>query len=328
MTLLHHPLPWRNFNCTRLATVNFIPHSWSLTQEQIDTWVRQSQYRAKAGRVPTYISHLEHAHPGWFAVQMITLNGQHYRGGKSGLAFSLMSVVKPFVLLYLLDRLGATTIFEWVGTQPSDQPFNSIAQLKQDQGHPRNPMLNSGAIALASLLPGETGTERCTAFCQWLDQHTGTTLKLDRTVLESVRQLPNERNRAIARQLAQANRLRGDIQATLDAYEQVCCISVTVETLSRLGMLLVDRSVGIHPNHQRIVTAIMGTCGLYEESANFAISVGLPAKSGVSGAILAIVPGQGAIACYSPPLNPAGNSVGSLFFLEQLSRTLNLSIFS
>ncbi|MGK7888812.1 MAG: glutaminase A [Leptolyngbyaceae cyanobacterium] len=308
--------------------MNFIPHSWALTQAQIDAWVRQSQYRAKSGRVPTYISHLEHAHPSWFAVHITTLSGQHYQGGKPGFTFSLMSVVKPFLLLYLLDCLGAKTVFEWVGIQPSDQPFNSIAQLKQDQGHPRNPMLNSGAIALASLLPGDTGTERCTAFCQWLDHYAGTTLKLDRTVLASVRQLPNERNRAIARQLAKSNRLHGDIQAALDTYEQVCCISATVEALTRLGLLLVDPDAEIHPPHQRMVATLMSTCGLYEESANFAITIGLPAKSGVSGAILALVPGQGAIACYSPPLNAAGNSVGSLFFLEQLSHAFNLSIFS
>ncbi|NEQ96750.1 MAG: glutaminase A [Cyanothece sp. SIO2G6] len=305
-----------------------MPRSWNLTQSQINDWVRQSQYQAKSGWVPTYISHLEHAHPSWFAVQIITLDGQDYQGGRSGVTFSLMSVVKPFMLLYLLECLGPQAVFGRVGMQPSDQPFNSIAQLKQDQGHPRNPMLNSGAIALASLLPGATGIDRCTAFCQWLDDHAGTALKLDQTVLASVRQLPNERNRAIARHLAQSNHLKGEVQATLDAYEQVCCISATVKTLARLGMLMVDRSLGIHPAHQRIVTTIMSTCGLYEESANFAVTIGLPCKSGVSGAILAIVPGQGAIACYSPPLNAAGNSVGGLFFLEQLSHALDLSIFT
>lgn len=308
--------------------MNFIPYPWTLTQAQIETWVRQSQQQAKLGRVPTYISHLEHAHPGWFAVKMTTLTGQVYQGGKLSLTFSLMSVVKPFVLLYLLEYLGSKQVFEWVGMQPSDQPFNSITQLKLDQGHPRNPMLNSGAIALTSLLPGETASDRCANFCRWLDQHAGTQLKLDRMVLASVRQLPNERNRAIARQLLQSNRLQGDIQTALDTYEQVCCISATVDTLARLGRLLIDRSVGIAPKHQRIVTTIMSTCGLYEESANFAVSIGLPAKSGVSGAVLAIVPGQGAIACYSPPLNGAGNSVGGLFFLEQMAQELNLSIFA
>ncbi|NET52082.1 MAG: glutaminase, partial [Merismopedia sp. SIO2A8] len=215
-----------------------------------------------------------------------------------------------------------------LGTQPSDQPFNSIIQLKQDQGIPRNPMLNSGAIALVSLISGHNSDARCSAFCHWLEERVGVSLKLDQTVLTSVRQLPNERNRTIARYLAQAKRLNGDIQTTLDVYEQVCCLSVTVETLARLGMLLVDRSLGINADHQRIVTTIMSTCGLYEESGNMAVTIGVPTKSGVSGAVLAVIPNQGAIACYSPPLNPTGNSVGGLFFLEKLSQHFNLSVFS
>ena len=290
--------------------------------------MRQSQKQAKSGRIPTYISHLEHAYPGWFAVHISALNGCTYKSGKAGLSFSLMSVVKPLVLLYLLELLGAKDVFDWVGTQPSDQPFNSITQLKQDKGIPRNPMLNSGAIALMSLIPGKDGTAKCNTFCQWLNQRVGTQLKLDQTVLCSVRQLPNERNRALARSLAQSKRLVGDIKTALDAYEQVCCISATVEILARLGMLLVDRSLDIDPTHQRIVVTLMSTCGLYEESGHVAVTMGIPAKSGVSGAILAVVPNQGAIACYSPPLNAVGNSVGGLYFLHQLSKTLNLSVFS
>lgn len=308
--------------------MNFSPHDWALTQSQLNTWVRQAQKQAKIGRIPTYISHLEHAYPGWFAVHMMALNSQVYKAGKGNLTFSLMSAVKPLVLLYLLEHLGPQDVFAWVGTQPSDQPFNSITQLKQDKGIPRNPMLNSGAITLMSLMPGRNGTDRCNGFCQWLNQRIGTQLKLDQTVLCSVRQLPNERNRAIARSLFQAKRLAGDIKAALDAYEQVCCISVTVEILAKLGMLLVDRSFDIDPNHQRMVISLMSTCGLYEESGHAAVTIGIPAKSGVSGALLAVVPNQGAIACYSPPLNAMGNSVGGLFLLQQLSQTLNLSVFS
>ncbi|MEM9219594.1 MAG: glutaminase A [Cyanobacteria bacterium P01_F01_bin.150] len=308
--------------------MNFLPHDWTLTQSQLDVWVRQSQKQAKAGRIPTYISHLEHAYPGWFAVHIATLNGRVYKSGKGNLAFSLMSVVKPLVLLYLLELLGAKDVFAWVNTHPSDQPFNSITQLKQDKGIPRNPMLNSGAIALMSLMPGKDGTTKCNRFCQWLNQWAGTQLKLDQTVLRSVRQLPNERNRALARSLAQAKRLDGDMKTALDAYEQVCCISATVEILAQLGMLLIDRSLDIDPNNQRITISLMSTCGLYEESGHFAVTAGIPTKSGVSGAILAVVPNQGAIACYSPPLNVMGNSVGGLYFLQQLSRNLNLSVFS
>jgi glutaminase len=242
-------------------------------------------------------------------------------------------VVKPFVLWFLLEQQGADAVFARVGMAPSDQPFHSIAQLTVDQGFPRNPMINSGAIALAAQLPGATGSERCEALRHGLNQAAGCDLVLDQEVLESVRSLDNEANRALARLLAQAGYI-DDIDLTLDTYNQICCLAGTVGDLSRLGMLLaqsvnLDQSaVPPRRSSQQIVNALMLTCGLYEASGSYAVRVGLPMKSGVSGGLLAVVPGEGAIACYSPPLDACGNSIAGLFLVEKLAAELQLSLFN
>jgi len=298
-----------------------------LTPQQLEDWMAQARSQAKSGRLPTYIAKLAIAQADWFAAHVRLLNGTTYAVGGTQLTFALMSVIKPLLLLYLLETLGAEPIWSRIGTLPSDQSFNSIAQLQKDQGFPRNPMLNSGAIALASLMPGSSGTERCRYLCQWLNQWAGCRLTLDAAMLSAVRSLPNERNRAIAQVLAQAGRLASSVAVAIDTYEQICCLAGTATDLSQLGRLLVDPHTDLRPAHQRQVVALMATCGMYERSSQFALEVGLPAKSGVSGALLAVVPRCGAIACYSPPLDPAGNSAGGVAFLAQISRALNLNIF-
>jgi len=149
---------------------------------------------------------------------------------------------------------------------------------------------------------------------------------LDTAMLASVRSLRNEANRAIAEVLLRAGAIE-HIEATLDTYNHICCLSGTVADLAQVGLLLAQPGIQPQPAHQRAVNALMLTCGLYEASGRFAVRIGLPTKSGVSGALLSIVPGQGAIACYSPTLDATGNSIAGLFLLEQLTQTLNLSVF-
>lgn len=300
----------------------------SLTQSQLDAWVMQAQRIARSGgQLPEYIPGLADAHPDWFAVQIRNVNGDIYTSGDMTLSFTLMSVVKPFVLLYLLEHLGAEKVFDCVGMLPSDRPFNSLDQLRADSGFPRNPMINSGAIALMSLLPGTDGSSRCENLRQWLNQKADCHLFLDQLILASVRSLRNETNIEIARELANYGHLQASEAVTIDTYNQLCCLAGTVIDLASLGMVLVSFGDKILPENCRIVKALMTTCGLYESSGSFAVQVGIPTKSGVSGALLSIVPGEGAIACYSPPLDAAGNSVGGLFLLEQLALNLHLSVF-
>jgi len=334
----------------------------ALTQAQLDAWTDQARAFTHMGRLPDYIPLLSKANPHSFAVRVQRVNQQVYSAGNVEQSFPLMSVIKPFVLLFLLEQLGWDQVFTYVGMDPSDQPFHSLAQLREDHGFPRNPMINSGALSIASRLPGNGGASRCETLRRWLNQVAGSDLVLDESMLASVRSLSNEANRAIADLLARSGYL-DSVETALDTYNQICCLSGTVVDLAKLGLLLAGgdretrrwdaeeqetgREVSIEeskkersfPNsyqsfpilktqNVKTVNALMLTCGLYEASGRFAVHIGLPVKSGVSGALLAIVPGQGAIACYSPALDSTGSSTAGLFLIEQLAHGLNLSVFS
>lgn len=298
------------------------PALTALTQAQLDDWAVQAQSQVKGGQLPEYIPLLAQVDPNWFAVCVKNQHGQIYSSGNVDLVFPLMSVIKPFVLLFLLEQLGTEVVFSHVGMEPSDEPFNSLTQLQADQGWPRNPMINSGAIALASLLPGADARSCCNGLCQWLNQYANCHLSLDEQMLNSVRSVPNERNQAIALLLTQSSYLA---ETALDKYNHVCCLSGTVADLANLGMLLVQCQ-SVQQAHRRTVNALMMTCGLYQSSGRFAVGIGLPTKSGVSGAIVSVVPRQGAIACYSPTLDRSGNSKAGLFLLQQLTQ-MGLSVF-
>jgi glutaminase len=298
----------------------------TLTQAQLNAWAVEAQTQTQEGQLPDYIPMLAQANSTWFAVQVRGIEGQVLSAGDVTLLFPLMSVVKPFVLLFLLEQLGAQTVFSRVGIEPSHEPFNSLKQLQADGGWPRNPMINSGAIALASLLPGQDARSRCETLRQWLNQRSNAHLFLDEVMLTSVNSRPNERNQAIAGLLAESGYL-DDREMAWDTYKYVCCLSGTVTDLALLGQLLVQNNNGTLPENRRIVNALMMTCGLYQASSRFAVEVGVPTKSGVSGAMLSIVPSQGAIAYYSPALDEAGNSKAGLFLLRQLSQALGLSVF-
>ncbi|MEG4252542.1 glutaminase A [Microcoleus sp. Pol10D4] len=298
----------------------------SLQPEQLEAWAKEAINRSKSGQIPGYIPLLAQADRQGFAVQIRAIDGQFLSWGSIPQTFPLMSVVKPFVLLYLLCELGEKRVFDCVGCEPSQLPFNSLAQLEIDQGKPRNPMINSGAIALASLIPGENAVSRCQNLLDWLNQQANSQLFVDELMLDSVKTNPNQNNWNLALKMVESGCMQ-NAEIALETYNRVCCFSGTVEDLAKLGMVLVnsgDRQIG---ENSRTVKALMATCGLYEASARFALRVGLPTKSGVSGAMLSVIPGQGAIGFYSPPLDKDGNSIGGLFLLEKIAKTLRLSVF-
>ncbi|MEG5016020.1 MULTISPECIES: glutaminase A [unclassified Microcoleus] len=298
----------------------------SLEPEQLAVWAKEAINRSKSGQIPAYIPLLAQADRQGFAVQIRAIDAQIVSWGSIAHTFPLMSVVKPFVLLYLLCELGEKTVFDCVGCEPSELPFNSLTQLEIDQGKPRNPMINSGAIALASLIPGQNAVSRCQNLRTWLNQQANSQLFVDELMLDSVKKNPNQNNWNLALKMVESGYIQNP-EIALETYNRICCLSGTVEDLAKLGMVLVnsgDRAMG---ENCRTVKALMATCGLYEASGRFALRVGLPAKSGVSGALVSVIPGQGAIGCYSPPLDKDGNSIGGLFLLEKIAKTLGLSVF-
>ncbi|WP_298919606.1 glutaminase A [uncultured Nostoc sp.] len=297
-----------------------------LTTTKLSAWVQLAKTQAEQGQVADRIPQLALADPDCFAVHICCESGKTISFGDTACVFPLMSVIKTFSLLYLLEHFGVETVFGWVGVEPSDTPFNSLEQLIADRGRPRNPMINSGAITLADKLPGKDASVRTFSFCQWLNQLAGCQLKLDEVMLASVRSTRSTANQAIANYLAQAGHLE-NIETALDTYEQICCISGRVEDLALLGKLLACENSYFSAENRRIVNAVMLTCGLYEASAQFAVKIGLPMKSGIGGGLVAIVPGEGAIACYSPGLDNIGNPVAAIAFVEALAQELQLSVF-
>ncbi|MBD2175663.1 glutaminase [Pseudanabaena sp. FACHB-1998] len=275
-----------------------------MREKNLPLWLELAKQETPKGKLPSYIPLLAQVDP-----QAIAIAIHHPQASKSEaagditLTFPLMSVIKPFLLLYLLETMGFEQVFRLVDRLPSQEAFNAIPE-----GKPRNPMLNSGAIALSSLLASSKILQN------WLNHRSNASLYLDQAMLDSVRSVVNRRNLAIADRL-QALGLISNPEQALAVYEEICCLRGNVEDLAKIGVLLVDtqRSAYIP-----IVLEIMTKCGMYAASEEFAQDIGLPSKSSVSGAILSVVPDVAAIACYSPALDAIGNSVGSLFLIHQL----------
>ncbi len=298
-----------------------------LTTTELLSWIQQAKIHVKGGRVVDRIPQLAITDPLWFAVHICSASAPAISLGDTTRVFPLMSIIKPFSLLYLLENLGAETVLQWVGVEPSELSFNSLEQLIADGGRPRNPMINSGAITLADKLPGNDAIARTHNLCQWLNQLAGCQLTLDEVMLASVRLSRSPANLAIAHHLNSTGHLQ-NLEIALDTYEQMCCLSGTVADLALLGKLLACENVLLKSQNRRIVNALMLTCGLYEASAQFAVKIGLPMKSGIGGGLLVVVPGEGAIACYSPALDSIGNPVAAIAFIAALAHDLQLSIFS
>ena len=290
-----------------------------MLKNDLQLWLNLAIQEAKTGKLPNYIPLLAQVDVETIAIAIQTVNENMVKGdlvmaGDIDATFPLMSVIKPFLLLYVLETFGQAEVFRIVDTKPSADPFNVIPESK-----PENPMLNGGAIALASLLTSYEDLQN------WLNQRAGTNLVLDLAMLDSVRSVSNRRNLAIAEQL----KLLGIIkhpQQSLAIYEEICCLRGHVQDLAKIGTLLVDLPIDavdkkrspLESANIAIVLKIMTECGMYEASAEFAKEIGLPSKSSVSGAILSIVPNDCAIACYSPALDAIGNSIAGLFLLRQV----------
>ena len=293
----------------------------NINQQQLNTWVKQVLTQTKSGNLPNYIPLLAEANPNSFAILLQSIDHHIISFGDIKTKVPLMSAIKPFLLFYLLSQFGNELIFKKVGQKPSEKPFNSLEQLEFDGGWPRNPMINSGAITLSSLLPGNTAKEKCVNFCSWLNSYGNCQLFLDENMLASVRSLPNQNNQNIAQKLVESGSIK-DAKITLDTYNQICCLSGKIIDIANLGILLVNSPHSEWQKHCFTVKTLMTNCGLYETSNRYAMDIGIPIKSSISGIVLGLVPDKGVIVCYSPPLDQQGNSVAGLLLLELISRNL------
>jgi len=295
-----------------------------------ETVARHRHYAAQ-GEVASYIPELRKTDPTLAGCALITPQAL-YEAGDTRYPFTLQSISKVFSLLVALEQRGVETVFAKVGSEPTGDSFNSIVKLETSEQKPLNPMINAGAIAVCSLIPGDSVEERLGLVLKLLEKILDRPVGIDEHVYHS-EQETGHRNRALAHFLKDIDCLEGDVDEVLDLYFRQCSILVDCTDLARLGMFLAQKGVTaqgeqlISPHLIRLVTTFMVTCGMYNASGEFAIQVGIPAKSGVSGGILAAVPGRFGVAAFGPALDKKGNSVVGVRMLRHLSQALDLSIF-
>jgi len=286
------------------------------------------------GRVADYIPALAGASPDWFGLCIAGVNGATFAAGEAEHPFSIQSISKPFVFALVCQALGGGQARERVGVNATGLPFNSVMAIELNGGHSMNPMVNAGAIATTSLVPGANHAEKWRFLLDGLSRFAGRALALDEAVYAS-EAATNQRNQAIARLLQASGRLEGDPDEAVDLYTRQCAVLVTARDLAVMGATLADGGVNpvtrervLDADRCRRVLAVMATAGLYEQSGDWLYEVGLPGKSGVAGGIVAIAPGKGALGSFSPPLDESGNSVRGQLATRFLSEALGLNLFA
>ncbi|MGD1855291.1 MAG: glutaminase A [Leptolyngbyaceae cyanobacterium] len=285
------------------------------------------------GEVAAYIPELSKANPAWFGISVVTTDGQVFNVGDTAQKFTIQSISKIFSYGLALEDHGREVLLEKVGVEPTGDPFNSMIRLDEGSHRPYNPMINAGAIATTSLLKGYGPTEKLNRMLNMFERYTGHDVFIDMPTFMSER-ATGHRNRAMAHLMLNFGMIDRDIDAALDLYFQQCAVMVDccdlatmAATLANHGKNPITQAQAVNEDYVRDLLSIMYTCGMYNRAGEWAYRVGVPAKSGVSGGILAVVPGKAGIATFSPPIDDNGNSVRGLQVFEALSKKYNLHLF-
>lgn len=290
-----------------------------------------AQCGGTAGEVAAYIPELAAADPDRFALCLATVDGHLYEVGCTDVRYSVQSISKPFTYALALADRGVDAVGEKVGVEPSGDAFNEIS-LAADTGRPRNPMINAGAITSASLVVGESPAARFERVLEFYGRFAGRELDVAEAVYGSELATAH-RNRAIAHMLREFGILTGDPEDALDNYVRQCAVDVDTRDLALMAVTLANG--GTQPRTgERVLAAplvehvlsVMTTCGMYDAAGDWVTSVGMPAKSGVSGGIIAVLPGQVGLAVFSPRLDPHGNSVRGVTLCERMSRDMEMHL--
>ncbi len=285
------------------------------------------------GQNAQYIPALAKADPERFGIAVVTVDGEVVARGDTERPFAIMSAAKPFTLALLLQQQGADAVLEKIGVEPTGRPFNALDGIDRGEKGPMNPMVNAGAITAVSLLRPERPDGGWELIRDFYGQLAGEPLALMEDVYRSV-STSNYHNRAITNLLQEHQWLGADPQSTLDIYNRQSCVAVTARQLAVMGATLANGGVNpvtgrrvVEEQYVDEILSVMLLSGFYDESGRWAYRAGLPAKSGVGGGIVAVVPGEMAIVGFSPRLSPAGNSVRGAGAIEYISRELGLSLF-
>jgi len=286
----------------------------------------------KDGEVASYIPELLLADPEWFGICIATVDGHIYQVGDTQQCFTIQSISKAFVYGMALEDNGVEKMAAKVDVEPSGEAFNSIS-LRPDTGKPLNPMINAGAIATTAMIKGDGSAAKLERILKSFANYTGHPLKINNDVYHSEKET-GHRNRAIVHLLRNFDIIESSPDDNLDVYFQQCSIEVTCRDLAVMGSCLANNGVNpitavrtLEAKYVAKVLSVMGTCGMYDYSGNWVYSVGMPAKSGVGGGIVAVLPGQLAISVFSPRLDERGNSARGIKVCEQISADYGLHLY-
>ncbi|WP_322012042.1 glutaminase [Paraburkholderia sp. J12] len=284
------------------------------------------------GRVADYIPELAKVRADHFGMAIVTVDGRVYRTGDADVRFSIQSISKLFACTLAFQLLG-DALWERVGREPSGTPFNSLVQLEFEEGKPRNPFINAGALVVTDVLCRRFVRAE-TALVDFLRRISGVR-EIDYDLRVAQSELDHaERNRAMAHFIASFGNLEMPADAVIDAYCRQCAISMNCVELARAALFLANGGVSgatgehvLDASSAKRLSALMLTCGTYDAAGDFVYRVGLPAKSGVGGGIVAVLPGEFAVCVWSPGLDANGNSLVGTLALEWLTTRTERSIF-
>ncbi len=284
------------------------------------------------GAIADYIPELATADRDWFGISVVTAAGQSFDVGTTAQTFSIQSVSKAFVFGLALELHGRDRVLQRVGVEPTGDAFNSIV-LDERSNRPFNPMVNAGAIATTDLITGKDYPDRVKQLLGLFARYTGHETHVDNAIFMSER-MTGHRNRAIAHLMRNFGMVGEHFEDSLELYFQQCSILVNAHDLAVMGATLANGGMNPMTNERAIpaeyvkdVLSIMLSCGMYDYAGEWAFRVGLPAKSGVGGGIVAVIPGVAGIGVLSPPLDNKGNSVRGVRACEELSQLFGLHVF-
>ena len=286
----------------------------------------------KLGQVANYIPELSRVDPNQFGVHLVTADEQNYCFGDSDVKFSIQSISKVFSLALALDVCG-DNLWQRVGVEPSGSAFNSLAQLEHENGIPRNPFINAGALVVADILASSFVNPK-KALLDFLRSLSGNSkLKINHKVLQSEMRT-GYRNAALVNLMKSFGNIDNPVDEVLELYFHICSIEMTCQELAQASAFLASDGVNpldgiriVSSSRAKRINAIMQLCGFYDEAGEFSFKVGLPGKSGVGGGIVAVLPGHYSLAVWSPRLNDKGNSYLGMEMLERLTTKTELSVF-
>lgn len=301
-------------------------------QKVVESSLNYARSCKNTGKVASYIPELANADPNAFGIAVVANNKKVYTAGDCETLFTIQSISKTISLILALQTAGSEKVFSKVWVEPTGDPFNSMIKLETKTHIPLNPMINAGAIAVAGVI------DTPFPFASFLQLTRKLCNRDDIQISEKVylsEKASGDRNRSIAYLLKSEGVLEKDVEEVLDVYFKMCSVEINAIDLAYFGSVLANDGVNIFTGERlidnwivKIVKTLMVTCGLYDGSGEFAINIGIPAKSGVGGGILASVEENFGIAVYSPKLDDKGNSVWGIKALEYLSREMKLHFFA